>query len=97
MLYNIPPISLASEYTTLIADGERHIGWELYSDKLADQNLSSARASGESLRRSHQVCLLSRAAYRLQVIKRLTGPMAKPMEIIFPKMLANCLADIRAN
>jgi hypothetical protein len=70
------------------------IGWNEYSSKEAFQNISSWRASGLIASTSPQYSLVSNNAYILAVMKRHTGPIASPMDMIFPMILASCLAKI---
>ena len=92
--YHPYPVSLASVYTTLTAEGMCQIGWELYSPRLEDQKLSSSLASEERVSISHQAHLDSNTAYKLRVMNLLMGPNSKPMEVILPTILARVIALI---
>ena len=55
------------------------------------------KLSGVTSSISHQESLVLSSVYKLRVMNRLTGPMARPMELILPTTLANCLAGTSFN
>ena len=83
-------MALASEYTTLTAEGFGQICCPL---KLEISECQNSRASPVSSSRWYQLFLLFKVAYKLRVIRRVTGPKAGDTETILPTKLATCLAE----
>ena len=90
--YPLQPVSLASEYMTVSAEGFCHLSWTLNWPMQKDPKSNSIEI--HILNCWHHVSLAFSAALKLHIIIQLKGPKAMATEASSPSMLAKSFAGV---